>query len=107
MCNAYFISTAHRQRRRLVMEEIRSQKQTLTLTDRKSLCVNCVKNVVGFDGGYVSLCTELGKIVIEGEDLRIEGLSREDGTVHISGSVDAVYYAEEKPAGKSFFKFGK
>ena len=68
----------------------------LTVKDRKSVTLDGVKNVEGFDEGYVSLATNLGKVVIEGRGLKIESLTRENGVIFISGTINGVYYSEEK-----------
>ena len=46
-------------------------KQSVLLTNRKKLTIDNVKNVIGFDESYVALHTELGKMIVDGEDLKI------------------------------------
>lgn len=79
-------------------------RQTLTLTDRKTLSVDRVQFVENFEPSQISISTECGKIVVEGKDLRIEDLSREDGKILICGTVEGIFYAENSPArGAGFF----
>ena len=68
----------------------------LIIEDRKSLTLNGVLNVAGFDEDYVSLDTSLGRVVIEGEGMKIESLEREGGVVHIVGIISSVFYTEQK-----------
>ena len=55
-----------------------------------------VINVESFDESYVSLATEDGTVVIEGQGLKIESLSRDGGEIEIIGKIIGVYYSEQK-----------
>lgn len=84
--------------------EIESVKKgTLVLKDKKLLELDGVKNVLGFDSSYVYLDTELGKLTIEGDELKIESLTKENGEIVIIGKIDLIQYSEEKSA-KGLFK---
>ena len=78
-------------------------KNLLTVKDRKSVSMNGVHNVVGFDTGYVCLDTELGRVNIEGADLKIESLTKENGEIYITGNIKGVYFCEPREEG-GFFK---
>ncbi len=82
------------------------KKSTLTVVDRKTLTLDGVSSVVGFDSDYVCLSTYLGKLTVEGEELKIDSLTKETGTVVIIGKINGLYYSEEKPKSvfKGFFK---
>jgi len=84
------------------MDSIKAEFGTLIIKDRKSLTLNGVKNVLGFDETYVSLASELGKLTVEGRELKIESLTKDDGIIVISGEIDGAYFNEQK-TGKSFF----
>ena len=84
-----------------------SSKCTLVIEDRKSVRMNGVKNVVGFDEGYVTIDTVLGRVSIEGSDLKIESLTKENGEIYVSGTVSAVSYFEPKEGAKIFKKMFK
>ena len=77
------------------MEEIKSH-QSVAINDRRSVRIDSVTNVSGFDEGYVSLDTEMGRIIVEGEGLKIMSLSKENGMIEISGRISGVYYSGEK-----------
>lgn len=68
----------------------------LVIENRKKLVLDGVSHVIGFDEGYVSLDTKLGRVVIEGEGMKIESLSKEEGTIYIIGDISAVFYTETK-----------
>ena len=86
------------------MEEIKkSIQQTLIVSGRKSLTLNCVKNVDSLDESYVSLSTDGGRVAIEGEGLKIESLSKEGGNVLVTGVIGAVYYSDDTPKKHSIF----
>lgn len=82
-------------------------KGTLTLKDRKSVTLDGVNNIVGFDDTYISLSTDLGRAVIEGHDLKVESLSKESGCIQISGHINGIFYSEEKGAKNSIFRLFK
>lgn len=54
-----------------------------------------VKDIRGFDEESVSLDTSWGKICVEGEGLKIESLSKEDGRIFINGDIKGVFCEPE------------
>ena len=68
------------------MDDLKSGSGTLIIKDRKTLTLNGVKNVLGFDDGYVSIESELGKLTVEGKDLKIESLTKEDESLCLKAS---------------------
>ena len=82
------------------MDPISKNDQRLTIIDKKSLSLNGVISVLGFDECFVSLETNLGKIVVEGANMRIESLSKESSEIYVVGDIYGVYYAEEKEKGR-------
>lgn len=89
------------------MEENLSSSGILTVRCRESVTLDGVKNVEGFDEGYVSLSTDLGRVVIEGEGLKIESLTKDEGLIYVTGKISGVYYSEEKPARGVFSRLFK
>lgn len=69
---------------------------TINILNRKSVKVDGVECVNGFDENYVSLSTKLGKLVIEGHNLKIENLSKENENIYVSGTIDNVFYVDSK-----------
>ena len=78
------------------MEENSVLLGTLTVKNRERLTVDGVDNVEGFDEGCVTLSTALGRVIIEGEGLKIESLTKEKGEILITGRISGVFYTEEK-----------
>ena len=72
------------------MNEIREQE--LILKDRKNLKITSVISVKDFTPNELVIETSLGLMLISGDELRIENLSKDDGIITISGRVDAVEY---------------
>jgi len=77
------------------------------LKDRRELTMNGVKSVLGFDEGSVTLGCEGGRVYIDGEDLKIENLSKEKGEILIVGRIDSVSFAEESRSVGVFKKIFK
>ena len=68
----------------------------LRLTERKSLHVTAVTEVVQFEETQVVLQTELGTLTVLGEDLKLKELSTEGGNVAVEGSISALSYNEQR-----------
>lgn len=79
---------------------------TLTVVSWQRLKLSGVKTVLAFDEEYVSLDTELGRINIEGKELKIESLSKESSDIEIIGNITGVFNLGEKksPLSKRLFK---
>ena len=75
----------------------------ITITNRKTLTLNGVLSVDSFGEDYLVLCTSLGELTVEGENLKIESLSKENGEIFIVGKINAFFYKEEKTE-KGFLK---
>ena len=80
------------------MQEKTLKHTSLCIRERTSVTIDGVENVLGFDESYVSLMTVVGKIAIEGQGLKIESLSKENGEISVVGKIDGVFYTEEKGA---------
>ena len=76
--------------------------QELLLKNRSTLTLSGVISVVDFDDGLLTLETTSGTISIEGKDMKIEELSKEDGKIIVVGRIDAFYYKTNEVK-KSFF----
>jgi sporulation protein YabP len=83
------------------------KRSTLILEDRSSLTLKGALNILGFEEDIIILDTELGRLNIEGEELKIESLNKENKTVLIKGRISGLFYSEQKSAKggiKGFFK---
>lgn len=72
------------------------KKHRLSLDKRSRMEIEGVVEVESFDDVGVLLLTDCGELNIEGKNLRIGVLDTDRGVVSIDGSVDAVYYSDER-----------
>ena len=71
----------------------------LTLDERKKLSVTGVSEVVSFDDTAVVLHTQMGMLVIQGQQLQMKTLSVEGGQVAVEGTVSSLHYEEPRGGG--------
>lgn len=81
-----------------------NEKQTLLLESRKKLTIDGIIDVESFREDYLELSSNLGKIEVEGSNLKIEELRREDGKIYITGEISGVFYGDNKIGKKIFGK---
>ena len=80
--------------------------QTVCITDRKSVEIDNVSSVRAFDEDGVLLESALGKISVEGRELKIEGFEKASGRILITGNIIGVFYFEKGEKKKSRGLFG-
>lgn len=78
------------------------KKIRTVIENRESLVMNGVINVECFNEDYLILNTSLGELTVEGENLKIESLTKENGDVYIIGKINGVFY-KEKSSEKRFW----
>lgn len=71
----------------------------LVLHERKLLTVTGVTEVVSFDDTSVIAQTDLGTLVVQGENLQLKTLLPEGGQVTVEGNIATLMYEEPRPAG--------
>ncbi|MEG1661261.1 MAG: YabP/YqfC family sporulation protein [Clostridiales bacterium] len=71
-------------------------KQKLLIEDRNKLSVDGVENVVSFDNECIELNSNMGGIVIGGEDLSIAALNLDQGRVDIVGQIISIAYGKNQ-----------
>ncbi|MEH2943970.1 sporulation protein YabP [Lachnospiraceae bacterium KK002] len=77
----------------------------IVISNRKNGVLNGVIDVLSFDVGEILLETELGMLMIKGNDLHVNRLTLEKGEIDIEGKIDSLTYSDMKPAsrqGESF-----
>jgi len=74
----------------------------LVLAERERLTLDGVTHVESFDDREIVLETDLGGLIIQGEDLHIKELNLETGNLLVMGYVDSIEYL-----GESLSKRGK
>lgn len=80
-------------------EERLGMPHKLTLSERKSLTMTGVTEVVSFDETAVVLQTELGRLTVHGQQLQLKQLALEGGQVAVEGTVAALVYENPRPTG--------
>lgn len=68
----------------------------IMITEMNCVSMNEIKHIVGFDNTCVVLETERGRVIIEGTDLKVESLEKEDGKIVITGKFSGLFFSEEK-----------
>ena len=71
----------------------------LTLEERKKLTLTGVTEVISFEDTLVALHTNLGTLMIHGENLQLKSLSLEGGQVAVEGTISAFLYEEPRSTG--------
>ncbi len=85
------------------MEQTKAHK--LTLDDRKYLAVCGVADVLCFNEREVRLSLSGGgKMFVTGENLKIEGFSRQTGEARVNGTVRSIKYSDLLGGAHGFFK---
>ena len=76
----------------------------VNIKDRKTLILDGILNIERFDENEVLLKTREGKIEIEGKNLKIESLTKEEGIITVCGRIEGVFYEKEKEQISGFWK---
>ena len=76
-----------------------AREHSVTLTDRKRLCLTGVEDVDCFNEQLVVLRTSQGTLTVAGAGLNLSALSLEDGRVEVEGEVDALEYSGGRKKG--------
>ena len=71
----------------------------LTLTERSALTVTGVSEVVSFDEHAVVLRTNLGTLVVQGQNLQLKQLTSEGGDVAVEGEISSLVYEQTRSRG--------
>lgn len=81
------------------------QTQNLILENREKLSVSGVLDVNSFNDENIILDTELGTLVVKGQDLHINKLSLDNAELIVEGDIESCQYSDKefKSKGLSFF----
>lgn len=88
------------------MEEGRLREHRFTLVDRASCNMTGVCDVLSFDDKTIVVHTDMGKLTLRGEELKILDLDVEKGQLSITGKLVGFSYSElssVKSASKRIF----
>ena len=72
------------------------EKMTLCVYKRARVSMCGVLEVVSFDEDGAQIVCEDGEVLIEGENIRIEGLDKRSGDIEITGRINAIAYSDGK-----------
>lgn len=72
------------------MEQARSIKQQINLSDFSELELSGAKDVLGFDEGQIEISLSDSLLFIGGKNLKIKSFSRETGIISVSGSIESI-----------------
>lgn len=86
-----------------IMEENAKVRQTLCLKNRECLELDGILHVESFAEDALTLSTKAGRITVEGENLKIEDLSKGEGKILVTGRIDAFYYTDGAEEKRGFF----
>ena len=76
----------------------------INVKDRESLTMSGVSEVLSFDGDYIAVMSEGGKVEIEGDGMRIVSMSSSSGDLLVVGRIDGVFYPSKTQKKKLFSK---
>lgn len=74
------------------------EQHVLSISNRESVNVNGVLEMISFDDQEIILNTDLGTLTLKGEELHIKTLNLDLGTLEVEGLVNAVNYGPKKTA---------
>lgn len=76
------------------IENFNTLGHVVTLSERKNIVITGVKKIESFDNEEFLMETNMGYIVLKGEDLEIIKLDTYQGNVSIKGKVNGLTYME-------------
>lgn len=80
------------------MEELTNNNKRphkVILSGRKNCTINGVNDVLAFDNHEILLETEMGVLMVKGNEMHVGRLSLDKGEVDIDGSIDSLTYSEQ------------
>ncbi len=84
---------------------VSAKSHKVLLINRDSGAFSGVVDVLSFDVAEILLETDMGMLLIKGQDLHVNRLSLEKGEIDIEGRIDSLTYSEIKSAGKQTESF--
>ncbi len=84
---------------------VKMNGQNINVENREKIKITGVTDVASFDEKYVDVDTELGRMLVRGEGLKIGRLSLEQHELVITGYIYSCEYEDKnKASGKGIFK---
>ena len=73
-----------------------TKSHKITINNRKEANITGVVDVISFDVEEVKIETELGTLVIKGNEMHVKNLNLEKGQVDVEGHMDSFIYTHVK-----------
>ncbi len=89
------------------MEENIRKSHNLILEDRKKFTLTGVRDVLSFDENTIMLETDLGRLAVKGEDLKLGQFDTQKGDISGIGKIYAVVYTQDEQSGGFFSRLFK
>ena len=89
------------------MDKIDNYNLTITLVERKSIVISCVKKIENFDDEEFLIESTMGYIIVKGNGLELLKLDTLSGNVSIKGKINSIAYIEDKKPSKEEGMFSK
>lgn len=68
----------------------------VTMEERKKLRISGVKEVDSFDDKTVTAQTVMGKLIVQGDHLKVTGLETETGDLSVEGNIHGMVYEDDR-----------
>ena len=94
----------------IAMEQKRAGKHRLTVEARESVAVAGVLDVISFDEDEVICETDLGVLILRGNNLHVASLNLESGNLSLFGQIVSINYEDGRArdaSGKKSTMLGK
>ena len=86
------------------VHEAAETPHTLTLSNRSSMQLTGISEMLGFDETLVTLKTGCGRLNISGKELHILSLLPQEGRVEISGQISDISYCDQSIRPRRFLR---
>ena len=84
-----------------------TKQHKVTMVNRKNCSLNGITDVIAFDEKEVVLETQMGTLLIKGDNMHIKRLTLDQGEVEIDGSIDSYIYSGKKVREERESLFGR
>lgn len=82
-------------------QRLNLKNQNILIEDRNRVSISGVEQVDSFNETTIVLSTIKGRLSIKGEELNVDKLNLEDGSVKISGMITSLTYISKEGAPKN------
>ena len=84
-----------------------TKQHKIVMVNRKNCLLSGICDVIAFDEKEVVLETQMGTLLIKGDNMHIKRLTLDQGEVDIDGSIDAYLYSGKKVREEKESLFGR